>query len=204
MLIQLENLTKRFNQERVFEKINYTFETGNHYAITGSNGSGKSTLIQIIAGSTLPSSGSLKYSNGGQNIPVEDVFKDVSMATPYMDIIQEFTLVELLEFHFKFKRLASNKTISDIIEDAYFIGSENKYIKNFSSGMKQRLKLALAFYSDTPILLLDEPTSNFDEKAIDWYSNNIKNIKNRLLIIASNQPEEYKSCSYKLDIEMFK
>ncbi|MTI38616.1 ABC transporter ATP-binding protein [Fulvivirga lutimaris] len=204
MLIQLENLTKRFNQERVFENINYTFELGNHYAITGSNGSGKSTLIQVIAGGSLPSAGIVKYSKGVQDIPVEEVFKEVSLAAPYLDIIQEFTLIELLEFHFKFKNLISGKTITDIIEDAYFIGSENKYIKNFSSGMKQRLKLVLAFYSDTPILLLDEPTSNLDEKAISWYATKINQIDNRLVIIASNQPEEYKSCKSVLNIESFK
>jgi ABC-2 type transport system ATP-binding protein len=204
MLIQLENLTKRFNQERVFENINYTFELGNHYAITGSNGSGKSTLIQIIAGCSLPSAGIVKYSKAAQGILVEEIFAEVSLAAPYMDIIQEFTLLELLEFHFKFKKIASDKNISDLIEDAYFSGSENKFIKNFSSGMKQRLKLALAFYSDTSILLLDEPTSNLDEKAINWYSEKIKDIDNRLVIIASNQPEEYKNCEFVLDIEDFK
>lgn len=204
MLIKLENLTKRFNQERVFENINYTFELGNHYAITGSNGSGKSTLIQIIAGSTLPSAGMVKYSKEEQDIPVEEIFTEISLAAPYMDIIQEFTLLELLEFHFKFKKLISGKTIIDIIKDAYFEGAEHKFIKNFSSGMKQRLKLALSFYSETSVLLLDEPTSNLDERAINWYSEKIKDIDNRLVIIASNQPEEYKSCEFVLDIEGFK
>ena len=204
MLIKLENLTKRFNQERVFENINYTFESGQHYAITGSNGSGKSTLIQIIAGSSLSSKGKINYIKEGCDIPVEEIFKEVSLATPYMDIIQEFTLLELLEFHFKFKNLISNKTVNDLIEDAYLMGSEHKFIKNFSSGMKQRLKLALAFYSDTSILLLDEPTSNLDRKAIDWYAEKIEMVNNRLVIIASNQPEEYKSCQHTLDIEQFK
>lgn len=204
MLIQLENLTKRFNKERVFENINYTFEKGIHYAITGSNGSGKSTLIQIIAGSSIPSAGIVKYSEGGQNIPIEEIYKEVALAAPYLDIIQEFTLLELLDFHFKFKKLIPGKSINNIIEDAYFIGSEHKFIKNFSSGMKQRLKLALAFYSDTTLLLLDEPTSNLDEKAISWYSTKINEVDNRLVIIASNQPEEYKTCQQILDIEKYK
>lgn len=204
MLIQLKNLTKRFNQERVFENITYSFESGNHYAITGSNGSGKSTLIQIIAGSTLPSKGEIKYSCNGSDIPVEEIFSEVSLAAPYLDIIQEFTLLEMLEFHFKFKKLIPGGSISTIIEDAYFHGAEDKFIKNFSSGMKQRLKLALAFYSDTPILLLDEPTSNLDQKAIDWYHKKLDSVRNRLMIIASNQPEEYRTCKYKIDIEQFK
>ncbi|MBP8193676.1 MAG: ATP-binding cassette domain-containing protein, partial [Chitinophagales bacterium] len=82
---------------------------------------------------------------------------------------------------------------------------KKKYIKNFSSGMKQRLKLSLSFLTDSQVLLLDEPTSNFDAKAIDWYLNLMENYtKDRLVIIGSNQEYEYSFCEQRLSISDYK
>lgn len=204
MEITLENLSKKYYREWIFKNINIKLVSGKTYAITGPNGSGKSTLIQVIAGALLPSSGNIIYQNG-QNIQVENIYQHLSFASPYLELIEEFTLTEFLHFHFKFKNIKTGMDINDIIEATYLNDARNKYIKNFSSGMKQRLKLALCFFAETPIILLDEPTSNLDEKGIKWYKDHIQiDSSNKLVIIASNQKEEYAHCHSIININDYK
>ncbi|HNP20294.1 MAG TPA: ABC transporter ATP-binding protein [Fulvivirga sp.] len=204
MQVKLEKLTKRFNRELIFKDLNFTFESGKRYAIIGPNGSGKSTLLQIIAGYALPSSGAVIYNAGSNSIEPEEIFSHVTIAAPYLEIIEEYTLVEQLEFHFKFKKIRPNYTIDSVIKAAAFEGVEHKFIKNFSSGMKQRLKLAMAFYSESDILLLDEPTSNLDQQGVTWYQEHLANINDRLIIIASNQEYEYITATEHLNIMHYK
>ena len=205
--ITLHELYKLFNREVIFRALNYNFEGGKTYAITGPNGSGKSTLLQVISGYMLASKGSIEYHTGQQKILDDDIYKHLSIATPYLELVEELTLSELLKFHFVFKRTRYNMPVGEVINACYLNGSERKFIKHFSSGMKQRLKLALAFYSDSKIVLLDEPTTNLDTKGIDWYQQQLtklKNEKNTLLIIASNQQYEYEQSDQALDISDFK
>lgn len=204
MKIHLENLGKRFNREILYQNLNFTFSNKGNTAIVGQNGSGKSTLIQLIAGNQLPSSGNITYEDDGQVVDVETIYKEISIAAPYLELIEEFTLLEQVHFHFKFKKCL-NLTVDEMIEDAYFTESKHKQIKNFSSGMKQRLKLMLAFNSDTKILLLDEPTSNLDESGTNWFFKKYNEVdSNRTLILASNQHHEFDLCEQKLDLERFK
>ncbi|MBU2045958.1 MAG: ATP-binding cassette domain-containing protein, partial [Bacteroidetes bacterium] len=169
MKIILEQISRRFNREWIFKNIDYSFDAGKSYAILGINGSGKSTLLQVISGSLSPSSGQLIYQLEGKEIPVEQVFKHLSIAAPYLELIEEFTLFEILDFHSQFKVRLNNLANEQLIKLLDMENSATKQIKYFSSGMKQRVKLVLALCSDTPILLLDEPTSNLDEQGIEWY-----------------------------------
>lgn len=202
--IELHQLGKRFNREVIFKGLDYQFTTDRSYALTGPNGSGKSTLLQVISGSSLPTDGKITYFMDDRRIEAEHVFKSMSIATPYMDLIEEFTLYELMDFHFKFRKPKDGYTIDAIIKTAYLTEARNKYVKNFSSGMKQRLKLALAFFSDSQIILLDEPTTNLDQRGIDWYHARMEEIGPSLLIIASNQKTEYKMCNEVLAIQDYK
>jgi len=203
MQIILENLGKKFNQEKIFTNLNYELHSGHSYALVGANGSGKSTLLQIIAGFLLPSKGEVRYI-AESDIPVEEIYQYLTIATPYMDVIEEFTLLELLQFHFKFKKTLGNMSIDDIIEKCYLNDARHKYIKYFSSGMKQRLKLALAFFSEGDIVLMDEPTSNLDIKGCDWYLEQIELVNDKLIVIASNEPREYDFCQNLIEIENYK
>lgn len=200
MQVDLKNISKRFNQELIFKNLSYSFKSGSKYAITGPNGSGKSTLIQVISGYVRPSAGEIAYAEG--NIDVEDVFTHISIAAPYLELVEEFTLDEAIDFHFKFKQPLVSKP--DLLEISYLGDAKDKQVKKFSSGMKQRLKLALAFYSDCPLLLLDEPTSNLDEKGAQWYHEQIQKQKNKTILIASNQPTEYSFCEKIVNIMDFK
>lgn len=192
MQIVLEELSKKYNREWIFRGINKSVKTGNPIAITGPNGSGKSTLILIISGWTIPSSGMISYYKNDSRIRDDEIYRDIDFVAPYTELIEELTLEEFLNFHFKFKSLQFELTIEDIIQKANLDKERRKYIRNFSSGMKQRLKLALGFYSSCPVLLLDEPTTNLDNYNKNWYFEEIKTVfENKILIIASNQPEEY-------------
>ena len=205
MILEAESLGKRFNREWIFKDLTFSFQSGTTYAITGPNGSGKSTLMQVLWGQMPASAGKVSYRYKDKLISMEDIFRHVSIATPYMDVIDEFTLTEMLRFHFKFKIIRNEKSIEELIELMELSSSKDKLISNFSSGMRQRLKLALAFYSDTPLLFLDEPTTNLDKKSIDWYTKNLHALPPETLIfIASNQEHEYPSTSKKIDILDFK
>jgi ABC-type multidrug transport system ATPase subunit len=205
MNITLQNIGRRFNREWIFRGVEYTFKAGESYAILGSNGSGKSTLLQVLNGSLSPSAGILSYEKNGKEVPVEDVFQYLSLAAPYLELIEEFTLAEMIDLHFKFKSYKSGMDNKAVIDVLAMDANKNKLIKYFSSGMKQRLKLALAFCSDTPILMLDEPTSNLDAQGVDWYLGLVEKFaQGRLTIICSNQPHEYGFCGHQLNISDYK
>lgn len=193
MKITLDGIGKRFNnREWIIRDFNYTFEPNKSYAITGSNGSGKSTLVKMISGILPATKGQFIYENDGELQDVEGFYKHLSYAAPYLDLIEEFTLDEMLRFHFKFKKITPGYQIDDLIEKMYLEKSRNKHVGDFSSGMKQRLKLGLALFSQASVTILDEPTSNMDERGAEWYSEQIKEVvANRMLIVASNQASEY-------------
>jgi ABC-type multidrug transport system ATPase subunit len=203
--ITLQNIGRRFNREWIFRGIDYSFETGKSYAILGPNGSGKSTLFQVLNGSLAPSSGTLNYSVNGSAVEIEDVYKHLSIAAPYLELIEEFTLTEVIDLHFKFKSYSAGMNREALIALLGMEENKNKPVRYFSSGMKQRLKLALAFCSDTPMLMLDEPTSNLDTQGVDWYLNLVEKFAlNRLTIICSNQLQEYSFCDEQLSISDYK
>ncbi|MEM1406043.1 MAG: ABC transporter ATP-binding protein [Bacteroidota bacterium] len=202
--IKLDNLSKRFNQEIIFKNLNYHFSAGNCYAITGANGSGKSTLLKTIAGFSLPSKGSVKYHLDGKLIDLDEIYKYISIASPYMELIEDFTLQELLIYHSKFKAFKKEFSIDDVIDKMDLTNARQKAVKNFSSGMKQRVKLGLAFFSKAHVTFLDEPTTNLDVQGAEWYQEQLKIITDRLIIIASNQKEEYHLSNYNLKLAEYK
>jgi ABC-type multidrug transport system ATPase subunit len=202
--IALENIGKKFRKEWIFRNVNLQFQSGQSYTFIGPNGSGKSTLLQVLSGILPQTEGKITYSVDNQTITVDDIYKKIVMAAPYLELIEEFTLSEMIDFHYKFKQ-PIQKNHDDLIELLNFKEHRDKTIKNFSSGMKQRLKLGLAFHSESDIILLDEPTSNLDAQGVEWYLSQVeKYTQNRLLIICSNQPNEYAFCKNIVDIRDFK
>ena len=205
MTIQLENLGKKFRREWIFRNVNLTFEAGNNYTFVGPNGSGKSTLLQVLVGVMPQTEGKIAYLLDNQVIEIDDIYKKIVVAAPYLELIEEFTLLESVEFHQKFKPFKDEITPSQLIDLLQLSPHKDKTIKNFSSGMKQRLKLGLAFYSEVPIILLDEPTSNLDAQGVAWYLEQIEqHTADRLLIICSNQPTEYTFCKNIIDVRDLK
>jgi len=219
MHITLTNTGKRYNREWIFRHVNYEFIPGNSYAITGPNGSGKSTLLQVIAGAVLHSEGEIKYNDIGSLVldknkadqntstsnPVSgnESYKHISIATPYLELIEEMTATELLNFHSIFKGFTI--AVPEMLSAVSLQNAAGKQIRYFSSGMKQRLKLAQAFFSNTAVLLLDEPTTNLDADGIALYRQLIHDhTEGRLLIISSNDAKEYDFCKEVIAIGNYK
>ena len=204
MKIILTNAGKRFSREWIFRKLDYEFDTGKWYAITGPNGSGKSTLLQILSASMLLNEGQAEWING-QSVDSDAVHLHISFAAPYLELIEEMTAKEFLDFHSRFKMFIRGFSVQEILNMAALDHAADKQIRYFSSGMKQRLKLAQAIFSDVPVVLLDEPCTNLDANGFDLYYKWVNEFcKGRLLIISSNDVAEYKFCEGQLRIQDFK
>lgn len=191
MKIVASNIGKRYNRDWIFKNVSVSIESCSTLAITGSNGSGKSTLLQVLSSLTVPTTGTVSFFSGAEKADDTEVYKQISYVSPYQEIIEEMTLAELLQFHQSFKQIS----IKDSKAFAEYCGinkGQNKEIRHFSSGMKQRMKLGLALLSDSPLLFLDEPTSNLDEQGSNWYIDEVtKLIGKKTIVIASNIYEEY-------------
>ena len=205
MKINLTKLGKRFNRDWIFRNLDFQFDSCKHYAITGPNGSGKSTLLQIISGSSIYNEGNISYFENEKSFSPEKIFQKISFAAPYLDMIEEMTLAEFFSFHNKMKGWIPTVDTKEIIFLSSLENAAHKQIRYFSSGMKQRVKLAQAIFSNTPIVLLDEPLTNLDEEGVSLYHQLIeKHCKNRLLIISSNDKKEYSFCDEILDVRDYK
>ncbi len=206
MHITLSKISRKFNYEWIFRDVDFEFEKGNAYAILGSNGSGKSTLLQIISGHLHPSGGTIKYTHNNQEMPVDDFFRHVTFSGPYLELIEEFTLEEMLTFHSHFRKFRNGMDVNAVMEATGLMRNRNKPIKYFSSGMKQRVRLAIALLTESEVVLLDEPAANLDRKAIEWYRNLVaENHKDRIMIVCSNsQSEEHDFCTQSIVIDDYK
>jgi ABC-type multidrug transport system ATPase subunit len=205
MKIDLINAGKRFNREWIFRSATLQFTSATAYAITGPNGSGKSTLIQAIGGMLQVSEGKIDYSIDNKKQAEEEVYQHISFCAPYLDVIEEMTLTEFLDFHHRFKAFLPSFTTKKIIAEIGLEAAASKQIRYYSSGMKQRVKLAQAIFSNTAIILLDEPCSNLDLKGIELYHSLIHSYcKERLVIVCSNDEVEYKFCDEVISILQYK
>ena len=205
MTISLSDAGKRFNRDWIFRHFNYQFEKGNAYAITGPNGSGKSTLLQVLSGAMMINEGRIEYRTPNKEQKNEEVYKHISICAPYLDVIEEMTFKEFLDFHHGFKPFLHGITAESIITAVGLEGAVKKQIRNYSSGMKQRVKLAQCIFSDTPIVLLDEPCTNLDAAGIELYHGLIsKYCSDRLVVVSSNDEVEYSFCRKRINIIEYK
>lgn len=206
MEIFAHEIGKKFGTEWIIKNFNHHFTATNPCAILGGNGSGKSTLLKIIAGYMQAGKGKIIYKHHHQEQESENIYQLISYAAPYLELVEEFTCIESIAFQQKFKPFLNQSSAAEVLEISGLQHASNKTLKVFSSGMKQRLKLTLAIMADCPVLMLDEPCSNLDAKAIDWYHNMLDTYaKNKLIIICSNHLHyEYQICKQELNTEAFK
>ena len=204
--ISLQHAGKRFNREWIFKGLDYEFKSGNAYAITGFNGSGKSTLLQCLGGSMALSEGSIAFTGSNMlSISIENIYQELAICAPYLELVEEMTTIEMLQFHQQFKPFISTISLPEMIALIGLEKATHKQIRYFSSGMKQRLRLAQAIFSNCPILLLDEPCSNLDKDGYRLYHQLISNYCNdKLIIICSNEEAEIEICTKRLNIVDYK
>ncbi len=191
MRITLQNVSKTFGRETVIRSIDHVFESGSRTALLGPNGSGKSTLLQLAAGVAIPTKGTVTHELNGRTIEPENVYRHISIAAPYMSLYEELSLRETVAIHARMKSLRAKMSVEEVARIALLERHVDKPVRNYSSGMKQRLKLALAILSDTSLLLLDEPASNLDAAGTRWFQDLlVQHMEGRTVLVASNRQEE--------------
>jgi len=204
--IEAQGLGRRYGRQWIFKHLSHDFRPGTATAILGPNGAGKSTLLSILAGQLLPTAGEVRYEHGGRPLPVADVPRQLAYCAPYLDLPEDFTLLELLAFHTRLKPLRPGVSTADLVDIMYLQKARHQPVREFSSGMKQRLKLGLALYAAAPLLLLDEPTTNLDATGAAWYLEHVARVRqdaDRLVIVSSNVPAEYAFCDAQVRITDF-
>ena len=195
MEVVLDHISKRYLHQKVIRDLNFRFENGKRYAIRGPNGSGKSTLLKIISGYLSPSSGKITYYTDGEAVSREYVFHKVGIVSVESELIEEFTLSELLRFQSRFKPWLDGMNEGDILELSGLRVAADKKLAEFSSGMKQRVKLICGILGNASLLLLDEPGTNLDNASRRWYREFLdKWARDRTVVIASNQEEDFVNC----------
>ncbi|MFT6334175.1 MAG: ABC-type multidrug transport system ATPase subunit [Halioglobus sp.] len=196
MQVTIQNLSKRYLYDWIIRDMSHAFESGSITGVNGINGSGKSTLIKMLCGFLSPSEGKILYTVEDDKIDRSDVYQYMTLAAPYTDIINEYDVEEMFTFHTKFKKLRQEIDAKQFLEIVKLKGNKGKQIQFYSSGMKQRLQLALALLTDSKLLLLDEPTSYLDAENKAWFYDLLsENNNNRTIIIASNDKEDFDLCS---------
>lgn len=209
MRLEARGLGRRYGRQWIFRDLSHTFEWGTATAILGPNGAGKSTLLSILAGQLLPTEGAVHYElgPGGKPLPVAEVPRQLAYCAPYLELPEDFTLLELLAFHTRLKPLRPGVSTTDLVEIMYLQKARHQAVRTFSSGMKQRLKLGLALYAAAPLLLLDEPTTNLDATGAAWYQAQVAAARqadaHRVVIVSSNVPAEYGFCEAAVRITDF-
>jgi len=205
MEINLTGIGKRFRKEWIFRNVDLSFTSSKRYALVGHNGSGKSTLLQLIATIAIPTEGEILYRLDKAPLTTDKTTSLISFSSPYQELIEEFTGLEMVDFHFRFRSQVLPTSSQQFLQAIGLGSSATKQIKFFSSGMKQRLRLALCVYTQANVYLLDEPTTNLDQQGAGWYAQLISQLPaNKIVIISSNIENEFKMCDVVINIADYK
>jgi heme exporter protein A len=202
IIFQTDNIAKTFNNRKIFSEISFSLKEKDSIAITGRNGSGKSTLLKILAGVLTPTRGTTELKIDGKIIKSEDYFNQLGLVSPYLQLYDEFTGWENLDFFRRVRNInVEDKYLDELLYRFNIWERRNDYVRTYSSGMKQRLKYAFALIHKPPILLLDEPTSNLDAEGISTvYDTMEEHKRDGILIVATNDSEDIKHCGQVIDL----
>ncbi len=204
--IIVDQISKSFNDKVIFKNVSFTVNSHEPLAVIGKNGSGKSTLLKCLSGILLPDSGTVKFTENDIPSAPHITSTLTAFCAPYTELIEEFNVSEMLHFHTNFVKPLSGFSLSDIITILDFSKHIHVPLKDFSSGMMQKLKIGLCILFSQPVLIFDEPCTNLDNSAVTLYKQLLKDyVYDRLLIIASNNhPDEIFNCTQTINIEAFK
>jgi len=191
--LETKKLAKYFGRRKVFENIDICLRAGQSLALVGCNGSGKTTLLKTIIGLIYPSKGEVTYSENGQKLEFGQYRDSLSFVAPYFSLYEPLTATENLRFFAKVCgcKLMLEK-LNELLSQVGLDGRGDDSVSSYSTGMKQRLKYAVALLKKPKILLIDEPGTNLDESGKEMVVNILDSIrKESIIIIATNEPKEY-------------
>lgn len=203
--ISVGHLTKNYHFRTVFEEISEVFESPKSVAVLGENGSGKSTFLKILSGMAGPTSGKVRWSGNGKEIPSHRWYEKLTFCSPKLEFDSRFTVWETVDMFIQNKPFPHGLQTDDLIDLMTFQSHAQKAMNELSSGMYQRVRLVLTVCAAVPVLFLDEPCSNLDAKGVTWYNDLIeKYSRGKLVFVASNDPREYQFCTSEINIMDFK
>lgn len=187
------NLSKRFGHRKVFSEVAFELTAGQSLAVVGPNGSGKSTLLQTILGLLRPNRGEVIFTHNGNKLNESDIRSLTSLVAPYLNLYDQLTGEENLQF---FATVSSGsvtgKEINRLLAKVGLEGRGSDRVGEYSSGMKQRMKYAVALLGQPRFLFLDEPTANLDEDGKQVVEQIIEEYRSEaIIVIATNEKEEY-------------
>ncbi len=196
----------RFGRRLLFRELSFELEGGASLAVTGANGAGKSTLLRILAGVLTPTRGAVRLELDGRAVRAADRPLRTGMVAPYLGLYEGFTARENLAFVARARRLpdAEARTCC-ALEQVGLAGRADDLVRTYSSGMKQRVKYAVALLAEPALLLLDEPAANLDAAGLAMVEavEARQRAAGRLLVIATNAPAEAARCDAQLCVEDF-
>ncbi len=186
-------MAKRFGPLKVFSGIDFDLQTGDSLAVVGRNGSGKSTLLMTLLGQYRANRGTVEFQRDDRQMDDAEIRRQTALVSPYLNLYSQRSAEENLKFFSTVSGPAiTGKQINDLLERVGLAGRGNDYVGGYSSGMKQRLKYAVALLKNPGFLFLDEPSSNLDEAGRKIVRQIIEeNRESRITIIATNETEEY-------------
>jgi heme exporter protein A len=204
--LQLKKLTKTFERRVIFKDVNLEWNAPGLFGIAGPNGSGKSTLVKVVTGLISPTAGEITLEVDGKKFSPSTSIDHIGFASPYLVLYDEFTAKENLEFalNIRGKQLDEGK-MDHLLEHFSLIKRKNDFVKTYSSGMKQRLKIIFAFIHDPAMIILDEPTANLDVEGKQKVYDLVKlTAKDKIVIFATNEEDELAMCGDTIKILDFK
>jgi len=181
--LEVNNISKIIGKNLILDDISFKLEKGKIYGLVGENGSGKSTLLKIILG-LYNSKGDVIINGYHLKNSFEDALREVSGIVDFVSFYEYLTAYENLRYFALLYEVPMSRV--DELLDLVGLKKNNKVVKKFSLGMKQRLGLAIALLKDPSILILDEPTNGLDPKGILELRNLLLSFEDKTIIVSSH------------------
>jgi len=205
VIIETRELGKEYHFQTIFERFSHTFNQAQAVSVLGENGSGKSTLLRVLSGMAEATHGRISWSVKGKKFPYHRWYECFSFCSPDFYFDNRFSVEDTLQQYKRIKSFINNLTVEEVIELIGFQEHRHKHMNELSSGMTQRVRLALTICADVPVLFLDEPCSNLDQKGVQWYNQLVaRYATGKLIFVASNDPREYDFCTESLSLMDYK
>ncbi|MDZ4723944.1 MAG: ABC transporter ATP-binding protein [candidate division Zixibacteria bacterium] len=195
--LRADNLSKRFGVRKVFQDISFELTTGQVFIITGPNGSGKTTLLMTLLRQFRPATGTVTFSSDDNILADEELRAQTALVAPYLSLYDALTAEENLNFFITVSGgRVEGQEINRVLNQVGLEGRGSDLVGEYSSGMKQRLKFAIALLRKPGFLFLDEPTSNLDASGKEMVYRIIEQSKQtRIVVIASNEQEDERAAT---------
>lgn len=203
-----ENISKTYSGKIIFKNFSINLKSGESVAILGRNGSGKSTLIKLLTGLIASNKGKVNLKINESSVPQNLWYPHIGLISPYLNLYDELTGFENLEFFCNLRNNSGTdmkEKIDFYLNKVRLFEKRNEPLKNYSSGMKQKLKLIFAVLNEPGILYMDEPRSNLDTEGIDIICQTAEEQKKKgILIVATNDTDDIQFCENSINIEDYK